>query len=438
MKAGHYVCTLFILFNCSSLTLAAPTGVSEEGRRAQAPEIAVGQDGSIHVIWLDKGAVGTLDKKGKKIPGMQHSHQAFADLMYARSDDGGEHFSTPMRVNSNAGEVWGFSISKPSLAVGTDGRVHVMYPANATSSTTGLAVASSAYTVSTDGGASFEARRMINSDPPDDLSELVSGGLAQAQVFGTMSAGSDGSVHIFWLDTRDMNAQDKLSSLFLRSSSDQGITWGEERALFSGDACPCCQVTSTISDEGTVYVSARTVSGENVRTPFVAASHDGGATFGPRVSTGGKPWQLDGCPLKPNALATSGQHVYSLVHNGAEDPPGLLFARSVDEGASFQPASPIHPGADVSDSPSLAASGVRVLAAWHAKQAAPRAVYYRLSEDAGASFGPVTRLTEGEASVGYPEAAVLPGGAFAVVWQQDEQVMFEKLTPEWASAPGAP
>ena len=410
----------------AALVEAAPVAVSDEGRRAQAPEVAVGRDGSIHVIWLDKGAVGTADRKGKKMAGMQHSHQAFASLMYARSGDGGQTFGAPVRVNHRDGEVWGFSISKASLAVDTDGQVHILYPANATSSTTGLDVASSAYTVSTD-GVRFSPAEMVNTDPEDDLSELVSGGLAQAQVFGTLSASAEGAIHAFWLDTRDMNVEDKLSSLFMRSSYDGGASWGPERDLFSGDACPCCQVTSTVSEKGTVYVSARKVSGEKIRTPFVAASHDRGSSFGPRVSTGGKPWQLDGCPLKANALATSGNHLYSLVHNGAEDPPGLLFARSPDEGASFEAAHPIHPGADVSDSPSLAASGARVVAVWHAKEGGPRAVYYRVSNDHGARFGPVMRLTQGEAVVGYPEVVKLPDDGFALVWQQDERIMYQAL-----------
>jgi hypothetical protein len=68
----------------AALVEADPVAVSDEGRRAQAPEVAVGRDGSIHVIWLDKGAVGAADRKGKKMAGMQHSHQAFASLMYAR------------------------------------------------------------------------------------------------------------------------------------------------------------------------------------------------------------------------------------------------------------------------------------------------------------------------------------------------------------------
>lgn len=409
------------------LLMADPVAVSESGRRAQAPEVAVGPDGSVHVVWLDKGVVGTADKLGAVMAGGRHSHQSFANLMYAHSGDGGQSFSQPVRVNPTDGEVWGFSISKAAVAAGPDGSVHIMYPINTTSSTTGLAVASSAYTRSVDGGLSFAAPQVLNSDPGEDLSSIVSGGLSQAQVFGSLAVTADGGVYAFWLDTRDMNAADMLSSLYMRASHDHGQGFEAERELFATDSCPCCQITTTVDENGAVYVSSRQVSADKVRTPVVTVSRDGGATFGPRVSTGGAPWQLDGCPLKANALAAAGGHLYSLVHNGAEEPPGLLFARSTDGGASFEAAVKIHPEADVSDSPSLAATGQRVFAIWHAKEGGPRRIYYRVSTDAGEGFGTLRHLDIPPGSVGYPEAAMLPDGSAIVVWQHDERVMFMRV-----------
>jgi hypothetical protein len=54
-------------------------------------------------------------------------------------------------------------------------------------------------------------------------------------------------------------------------------------------------------------------------------------------------------------------------------------------------------------------------------------VYYRVSNDHGARFGPVMRLTQGEAVVGYPEVVKLPDDGFALVWQQDERIMYQAL-----------
>jgi hypothetical protein len=407
--------------------LAASALVSTEGRRAQAPEVAVGQDGSIHVIWLDKGTVGTQDQKGTHTNASGHTHQAFSDLMYARSIDGGQSFTKPVRVNQEAGQVWGFSVSKPTVAIGAAGVVHIMYPVNAISSKIGKSVASSYYVQSSDGGNSFSKPLQLNSDPDEDLSELVSGGLAQAQVFGAMSVSPAGDIYTFWLDTREMNATDMLSSVYLRLSHDNGATFEQERRLFPADTCPCCQVTSVVDESGGIYISSRIVSSEKIRTPTISVSRDGGKTFSERTGTGGTPWQLDGCPLKATAIAAQGEHVYTLVHNGAEEPPGLLFARSANGGMAFEPPSKIHPGALVSDSPSLAVTDVALFAAWHAKTEGLRKVFARISHDQGQSFGAVMQLPTIGSSVGYPEVAAFPDGSVAVVWQDDETIRFMRV-----------
>jgi len=431
-----YRLALLVIGLAMSFQLAASALVSTEGHRAQAPEVAIGQDGSIHVIWIDKGVAGTPDQKGTHTNAGGHTHQAFADLMYARSSDGGKTFTQPVRVNQEDGQVWGFPMSKPTIGIGADGVVHIMYPANAISSKIGKSVASSYYVHSSDGGISFSKPLQLNSDPDEDLSELVSGGLAQAQVFGDMSVSPAGDIYTFWLDTREMNAKDMLSSVYLRASHDNGATFEPERRVFLADACPCCQVTSVVDEKGGVYVSSRKVSGEHIRTPAISVSRDGGKTFSERAGTGGIPWQIDGCPLKATAMAARDEHVYALVHNGAEDPPGLMFSRSTNGGMAFEPASKIHPGALVSDSPSLAVTDGAVFAAWHAKTEDGRKVFARISRDAGATFGAVTQLPTVGASVGYPELAAFPDGSAAVVWQDDETIRFMRLSAT-AEQPGA-
>ena len=115
---------------------------------------------------------------------------------------------------------------------------------------------------------------------------------------------------------------DMLSSVFMRASHDNGATFDAERELSRADSCPCCQVTATTGDADDVYVASRVVTGDHIRTPMVSRSTDAGETFGERVKVSGKPWRIEGCPLKPTALAAEGDFVFTLVHNGAEEPPG--------------------------------------------------------------------------------------------------------------------
>lgn len=423
-----------------ALLLAAPaalawTPVSEVGRRGQAPEVAVGPDGAIHVIWLDKGPLGTADRRGDAA-GHSHSHQSFTDLMYARSDDGGRSFAPARRLNSSDGEVWGFSVSKPRILTGPDKSLHVFYPVNSESPVTGKAVAASVYIRSVDGGATFSAPLQLNGDGKEDLSELVHGGLSQAHAFGTMAVSLEGDVYTFWLDTREMQGERPLASIYIRASHDNGASFEPERRLYTADACPCCQLTAVAGAGGAVYLGSRGVTVDNVRMPMVAVSRDRGATFAERVSAGGTPWQLDGCPLKPTALAVAGNVVHTLVHNGAEQPPGLLYARSIDGARSFAPAVKLHPEAAVSDAPALVATPAAVYAFWHAKAGAERRVFMRASLDQGASFGAVTELAAPDGAGSLPVAAALPDGGAVVVWQQGEQILAARVpAPARGEAP---
>ena len=402
---------------------AEVTAISDAARRGQAPSVAVGADGSIHVIWLDKGPMGTPDKLGHAHSPGGHPHQAWSDVYYAGSRDGGQPFSTPIRVNADDGEVWGFAVSKPNIGIGPKGTVHVFYPANEISSRIGKPVAVSHYVRSVDGGRSFSKPVRLNGEPAEDLAEVVHGGLSQAHVFGTMSVGPDGNVYAFWLDTRDMTTEWPVSKVFMTVSRDEGATWEAEREVFGAGACPCCQLTSTVGSHGELYVGGRVVHKDNQRDPMVSVSTDGGRTFSERVKVSGTPWVLEGCPLKPIALAAQDSHLYAAVFNGAVQPTGVLFSHSVDGGKSFEEAVKLHPEAAVSDAPTLAAAGSSVYAFWHAKAEGERRVYARISTDGGATLGPIAPVAALEGTSSYPAAAAPADGGAFVAWQQGEQIM---------------
>ena len=307
---------MFFIVGTTAAHAAESVPASAADRRAQAPAVAVTRDSTVHAIWFDKGAVGEADRKGAHVGGGRHSHQAFADLRYARWVPGEAGFSQSIRINPEPGQVWGFSISRPVIAADGEGRIHIVYPGNGTSPKTGKSVASSFYSRSIDGGQQFEEPIQLNGDPDEDLSALIMGGLAQAQVFTAMAVSEQGAVHTFWLDTRGMT-ESMRAALYYRRSDDGGARFEEEVRLQDNDQCPCCQVSAVASGQSSLFVSARHITGDNIRTPTVMHSSDNGASFGAPAETGGAPWRLEGCPLKLTAMATTPDTIHSLVHNGA-------------------------------------------------------------------------------------------------------------------------
>lgn len=425
----------------AGVATADPLRVSPAGRRTLAPEVAVDARGAIHVIWLDREPQQNRPPD-PDLAKHSHSHLSSMDLWYARSDDGGRSFRAPVRVNGQSGLVWGFAVSKPRVAAGRSGTIHVSYPANEISEVNGKPVLTTHYTRSTDGGASFEAPRRLNTLPDADLSAVIHGGFASAHAFGTMGLAPDGSLHVAWIDTRHMKPTDTAGAIYLARSRDDGRSFEVERAAWPEGACPCCQLTLAFDARSKSYLGSRLLTAQGERLASVARSAEaagsaGAAVFGERVPIGGAPWKIEGCPLKPTVVAVSGTKVYAASFNGAESPAGVYFAASLDGGVNFARPLALHPEAAVSDAPALAVSGRRVYAAWHAKAGGgERRIFWRTIADSDGRFGALHELASaGAAPSGAtpsgaaqsPALAARPDGQVQIVWQQGEEIFTDTL-----------
>jgi hypothetical protein len=104
-------CALFVaLLVASQVDIAADTvRVVQTPRDGEVPDAEVDASGAIHIAFV----------KGE-------------DAYYAKSDDGGKSFSKPLRINSVPGTVHPANMFRgPDLALGQNGRVHVIWYVNA-------------------------------------------------------------------------------------------------------------------------------------------------------------------------------------------------------------------------------------------------------------------------------------------------------------------
>lgn len=397
---------------------AAPIAVSEADHVALAPDVAVGPRGEIAVLWLDRGVPAPAPKDGHPA---EHTHLSSMDLYVAIAADG-SRFGPPQRVNRADGEVWGFAVSRPRIAYGPTGTLHVAYPANEMQDGIGKPVLTMHYTRSTDGGRTFEAPRRVSTLTDADLSGVIHGGFASVAAFGTMGVAPDGGVHIIWIDTRHMRSEKDDGSIYGVVSRDDGRSFTQDRVEAADGVCPCCQLSLAFDAKSHAYLGSRLVTADGVRMSTVARAEDGTGKFTRRIGTGGAPWHIDGCPLKPTVLAVRGDAVYTAAHNGAETPPGVMLATSLDDGASFGPAIPAHPGAAVSDAPAIAIAGDAVIVAWHAKTDGPRRVFYRTLDATGAPVGDPVALTDGAETSQSAALASRPDGRAQIAWQEGQRI----------------
>lgn len=416
---------LFALSLVAPAHAADPVTVSLAGHKAMAPEIAVAPDGAIALVWVERtpegesiAAAGAASKEG-------HTHLAETDLWLARSTDGGATFSAPVRVNAQKGAVWGFPASKPRVLVSPEGTIHFFYPGNSVVAKTGKPIVLPMYTRSTDQGRTFSEPVVLGAVPASDNSDIVKGGLANAECFGTMTIDDRGGVYAYWIDTRDMSKDVANGKIFSAVSTDDGRTFSKDFEVFPSDACPCCQITATAAN-GRIYMGSRQVSAKGTRDSVVAVSTDRGRTFQPRVRWGGSEWTIEGCPLKPTALAVDGESIYAAAFDGGATPQGAYLSRSTDGGKSFAPAVLLHPGAAVSDAPVVAVLAGKVVAAWHAKAGGERRIYVSVSRDRGATFSAPAEMPAPAGAGIYPVLA-LRGGGLQVAWQQGDAIMTRYL-----------
>jgi len=255
-----------------------------------------------------------------------------------------------------------------------------------------------------------------------------------------VEVGSDGTVYVAWLDIGDLHPEDALHT-FVQRSTDHGTTWNDPVDVAG------TQVTDwsdhgglTISDDGhDVYVAFS--AGDS----FVAASHDGGTTFGAPVQTnpsGEQRWyfHFNGAVLPDGSVA-----IAAAAFRGE---PGFAQAlvryvtlRSVDGGVTWQQIPvgnarrqpdcytegcvPNHWGAH--SSLAADASGDLVYAYAGTRNAGRgQLIFASRSSDSGLTWSDAKRLTPLRAEpsqrrviASFPTVVSAGGDDFRLVWMDD-------------------
>ena len=234
---------------------------SGHGARApKQPQAAVGDDGSVHVVYGIGDAV-----------------------QYCRSPDGGATFEKSMQAfrvpNMSLGMRRGPRIVKTKTAIvvtaiggqigkGRDGDVLAWR--------------------STDDGQTWQGPVRVN-----DTADSAREGLH------AMASGADGSIWCVWLDLRD-----KKSEIYATMSKDGGATWEPNKCIYrspDGSVCECCHPSVIVSGDS-VHVMFRNSLGGN-RDMYVTSSTDRGKSFSDARKLGSGTWTLDACPMDGGMLA---------------------------------------------------------------------------------------------------------------------------------------
>lgn len=412
----------------------APVAISPADHKTVIHDLAVGTDGSVNVVWVDRRSPAPAPPPAAAAGGHQGhggppAGPNYADLWFARSTDGGKTFSAPARVNSTPQSVRALATSKPRLVVGANGTVHVMWVANRYSDANKPVVLDAHYARSTDGGKTFGKARTLNSDTNRDLHNMDHMGVRAEHAFHGMTVTRKGEVHTFWIDSRDMPQGSDKAAIYGAISRDDGKTFQRDRLVIKTDVCACCQVTAAAGADGATYLTWRNIFADGSREIVIVKSTDHGKSYSAPVRLIEKKWMIDGCPLKPAAVAIDGKNnIWVTWYTEADQPAGSYLVVSTDDGKTFSAPQAIHSTVKGADHAQVVAlPNGEALLAWDARIGETRSVLMRK-----ATLGQSVTLGEpmSVAAATYPALGVAANGTVYCSFVQSGRLMLQTLNAQ--------
>ncbi|MCA9769439.1 MAG: hypothetical protein KC485_11535, partial [Gemmatimonadetes bacterium] len=182
--------------------------------------------------------------------------------------------------------------------------------------------------------------------------------------------------------------------------------------------CPCCRTGLALGPDGTLYASWRKIHDGDIRDVVVAASHDGGETWGAPVRPHADDWVFPGCPhAGPSLKVGSDGTVHIAWWTGKPGSAGIWYARSHDGGATWA-AQPIAVGeTSMPAHVQLAIEDALVVLAWDDGLGERPVVTLRASVDGGATFGAPQPVSDPSVAATFPVVGLV-GDSATVAWTE--------------------
>lgn len=263
LKALVFLCVVSL---CAAVPLSADVPAAAPAvqvihlpENALVPDVAVGEDGAVHVVY------GLGDH-----------------AWYVRSADNGVTFTAPVAVNSSGKVQLTMGERGPKIALAKDGAIQVVWQNRwAPGVKTHAQHARSA-----DGGKTFTSPTQLSNVPGVDGA--------------TLAADASGNVIAFWhvFDPPQKEVRDG-HWIYLARSTDNGATFApaERLRLANGKdlACSMCLMRARIGADGRVSLAFRTAE-NNIRDFYVLKSKATENAF-TAIRVNQDNWHLETCPM---------------------------------------------------------------------------------------------------------------------------------------------
>jgi hypothetical protein len=340
--------------------------------------------------------------------------QRGADLMYISSNDVGESWTPPQRINHVPGEVSDHGENSPQLFLAPDEMTLYAFWNARDPQNPGVS-----HVRFSRGGAmmtTWSPAVTLDDDPGPN-----------SHGFQGAAVGPDGTLYAAWLDMRDKdkaktrNYTAGAAAVYLTTSHDGGATWAPNQRIAT-DVCPCCRVSFGFLGER-AFVAWRGVDDGDLRDIYLASSEDAGRTWKQPQIVNRDNWKIKGCPHVGPSLATAGGRLHVTWFSEAGGKPGIFLA-STSDGVKFSPKKLVSEGTTDPTHPYLAAYEDRLAVAFQARDASAddswgkMQIFYREVRPDGSLAGLVKAPAPTDGSVTYPALALGMSGRTFLGWTQ--------------------
>ena len=353
----------------------------------------------------------------RRAQGLLGIYSGGGNLYYTSSNDVGDSFSAPLKINNVDGEVSDHGENSAQLLFSPDEMsLYAVWGARDPKNPAGSLIRFAR------SGAMMPAWSPAMTLNDDNMPVSHS--------FRGAGVGPDGAIYVAWLDVRD-NARgesDKVdgatagtSSLYLAVSRDGGKTW-EKNVRIAKAVCPCCRASVGFA-AGKVIVTYRGVESGDMRDIMVVVSGDAGRTWSDAALIARDGWKIRGCPHVGASVAYLNDRVYVAWYTEGGGKPGIFLAESRDGAKTWLPKKLVSGGTNDPTHPYLTAGEDRLAVVFQARDAAKESgwgksgIWYREILPDG-KMSPLAKLGDRTKSVTNPSVTLGMSGRIFVAWTE--------------------